>query len=78
MRVAVYDRYWSTGGGGERFAAEAVDEVPVLGEVLGQELDRDVALEPRVERELDGRHPADAEAALEPVAAGEEPVGPHG
>ena len=35
--------------GGERFAAESRDELRVLGEVLGQQLDRDVALEARVE-----------------------------
>ena len=60
--------------GGERLAPEARDEARVLGEVLGEQLDRDVALQPRVERELDGRHAADAEAALEPVAVGEELV----
>ena len=58
--------------GGERLAPEARDEARVLGEVLGEQLDGDVALEPRVERELHGRHAADAEAALEPVAVGEE------
>jgi hypothetical protein len=63
--------------GGQRLATEAVDEVAVLGEVLGQQLDRDVPLQPRVERELHGRHSADAEAALEPVAAGEQAVRPH-
>ena len=61
--------------GGERLAAEARDEARVLGQVLGQQLDRDVALQARVERELDGRHAADAEAAVELVAVGEEFVG---
>ena len=60
--------------GGERLAAEARDEARVLGEVLGQQLDRDLALEPAVERELHGRHAADAEPALELVAAGDELV----
>ena len=60
--------------GGQRLAAEARDEARVLGQVLGEQLDRDVALQPRVERELDRRHAAHAEAALEPVAVGEELV----
>jgi hypothetical protein len=49
--------------GGERLAAEARDELRVLGEVLGEQLDRDLALEPAVERELDGRHAAEARGA---------------
>ena len=44
---------------GQRLAAEARDERRVVGEVLGEQLDRDVALQPAVERELHGRHPAD-------------------
>ena len=47
------------------------------GQVLGEQLDRHVALQPRVERELHGRHAADAEAALEAVAVCEERVGGH-
>jgi hypothetical protein len=62
---------------GQRLAPEARDEVAVLGEVLGEELDRDVALQARVEGELDGRHATDAEAAFEAVAVGEEDVGGH-
>ena len=62
-------------GGGQRLAAEARDEVRVLGEVLGQQLDRDVALQARVEGQLHGRHPAGPQAALESVAVGEELVG---
>ena len=58
-------------GGGQRLAAEARDERRVVGQVLGQQLDRDVALEPLVERQVDRRHPADAEAALDPVAPGD-------
>ena len=46
--------------GGERLAAEARDELRVVGEVLGEQLDRDVALQAAVEREHDGRHAADA------------------
>ena len=57
---------------GQRLAAEARDEARVLGQVLGEQLDRDVALQPRVERELHGRHAADAEAAVELVAVCEE------
>ena len=58
--------------GGQRLAAEARHEARVLGQVLGEQLDRDVALQAGVERELDGRHAADAEAVVEPVAVGEE------
>ena len=54
-------------GGRQRLAPETRDERRVVGEVLGQQLDRHVALEPLVERQLHGRHPADAEAALDPV-----------
>ena len=56
-------------GSGERLAAEARDERRVVGEVLGQQLQRDVALEALVEGEVHGRHAADAEPALDPVAA---------
>ena len=55
-------------GGGERLAAEAGDERRVVGQVLGQQLDRHVALEALVEGQLHGGHPTDAEAALDPVA----------
>ena len=54
--------------GGERLAPEARDERRVVGEVLGEQLQRDVALEPLVEGEVHGRHAADAEPALDPVA----------
>ena len=37
-------------GGGQRLAPEAGDEAVVLGEVLGQQLDRHLALEHAVER----------------------------
>ena len=52
----------------QRLAAEARDERRVVGEVLGEQLQRHVALEPLVERQVDRRHAADAEAALDPVA----------
>ena len=54
-------------GGGERLAAEAGHESRVVGEMLGEQLDRDIALQALVERQLDRGHPADAEAALDPV-----------
>ena len=54
----------------ERLAAEAGHEVLVLGQVLGQQLDRHGALEHRVGGQEDGRHAAGAEAALDPVAPG--------
>ena len=57
--------------GGQRLAAEARDEGRIVGEVLGQQLQRDVALETLVEGEHDRGHPADAEAALDPVAPGD-------
>ena len=60
--------------GGQRLAAEARDEARVLRQVLGEQLDGHVALQPRVERELDRRHAADAEAALQAVAVSEELV----
>ena len=58
-------------GGGQRLAAEARDERRVVGQMLGQQLDRDVALEPAVEREVHGRHAADPEAAFDPIAPGD-------
>ena len=58
-------------GGGQRLAAEAGDERRVVGQVLGQQLDRHVALEALVEGQLHGRHAADAEAALDPVPPGD-------
>ena len=56
-------------GGRERLAPEARDEGLVLGQVLGEQLHRDAALEHRVEREEHGGHAAGAEPAVEPVAA---------
>ena len=63
--------------GRKGLAAEARHERGVIGEVLGQELDRDGALQTLVEGELDGGHAADAEPALEAVAAGDAGLG-HG
>src|SRR5918998_2011344 len=57
--------------GGERLAAEAGHEGLVLGEMLGEQLDRDATLEHVVEPEEHGRHPAGSEPALEPVAPGD-------
>jgi hypothetical protein len=36
---------------------------------VGQQLERDVALESAVEREVDSRHPADAQSTFDPVPA---------
>ena len=55
-------------GRGLRLAAEALDELRVLGEALVQELERDPAVEHRVVGEPDVRHPAAAEAADQRVA----------
>ena len=43
---------------GERLAAEACDEAVVIREVLREDLHRDRALEDRVRRAEDARHPA--------------------
>ena len=51
----------------QRLAPEARYERRVVGEVLGEQLDRHVALEALVERQLHGGHAADAEAAFHPV-----------
>ena len=61
--------------GGQRLAAEARHELGVVGEVLGQQLHGDAALEPAVARQADGRHAADAEAGAELVAAGDQLFG---
>ncbi len=60
-------------GDRERLAAEAGDELLVVGEVLGEDLDGDGALEDPVGRPVDRRHPAPAEPVAELVAAGEGP-----
>ena len=58
--------------GGERLAAEARDELLVVGEVLGEQLHGDVALEAPVEGLEHGRHAADAEAVAQLVALGQD------
>ena len=55
--------------GGQRLAAEAGHEGLVLGQVLGQQLDRHRALEHGVGGQEDGRHAAGAQPALDRVAA---------
>ena len=56
---------------GLRLALEARHERRVLGEVLGEQLDRHPALQAQVEREVHGGHPAEAEPALQAVAPGD-------
>ena len=58
-----------------RLADEAVAEVRAVGEVAGENLDRDRTVELLVLREIDGRHPAAAEDVLEPVAPACERLG---
>ena len=58
----------------ERLAAEAGDELLVVGEVLGEDLDRDGPLEDPVGRPVDGRHAAGAEPVAELVAVGDRRV----
>ena len=55
----------------QRLAAEAGDEALVVGEVLGEDLHRDGALEDPVGRLVDVRHPARAEPLRRFVAPGE-------
>ena len=54
-------------GGRQCLATEAGHERRVVREMLGEQLDRYVALQALVERQLHRGHPADAEAALDPV-----------
>ena len=55
----------------QRLAPEAGDEALVVGEVLGEDLHRDGALEDQVGRLVDVRHPAGAEPLAGLVAPGE-------
>ena len=55
-----------------RLAAEALELVGVRGDLAVHELDRDLALEHRVEGAIDGRHPPGADLGVEPVTAGEQ------
>ena len=54
---------------GLRLAPEALDELAVVGIAVGHDLERDLAAETRILGEVDGRHPADAQAAEYAVAA---------
>ena len=58
-------------GDGQRLAPEAGDEALVVGEVLGEDLDRDRPLEGQVGRLVDVRHAARTEPVAELVAARE-------
>jgi hypothetical protein len=53
--------------GGQRLPAKARDEGRVVSQVLGEQLDRHISLEPLVEGQLNGGHTPDAEAALDAV-----------
>ena len=53
---------------GARLAAEALELVGVRGDLAVHELDRDLALEHRVEGAVDGRHAPVADLGVEPVA----------
>ena len=55
-------------GGQLRLAEEAVAERLVLGEARGQQLERDLPLQPQVLGQVDDAHPAQAEQRLDPVA----------
>src|SRR5205807_5385500 len=55
-------------GGVRGLAAEALDELAVLREAPVQQLQRDVAPELLVDSAVDVRHPARADAVLDPVA----------
>ena len=54
---------------GLRLAPEALDELAVLGIALRHDLERDLAAEARVLRQVDGRHAADTQAPEHAVAA---------
>ena len=60
-----------------RLAQEPLPEGRVARQVLGEELDRNRAVQLLVLREVDGRHAAVAERALEAVAAATEAGGTH-
>ena len=55
-----------------RLAAEALELVGVPGDLAVHELDRDLALEHRVERPVDRRHPAGPDLRVEAIALGEQ------
>src|SRR5262249_6913247 len=56
------------GGGELRLRQEALAEARTLGEVRGEQLERDVAVESGVARAVDTAHPAAAEQHLDSVA----------
>ncbi len=60
--------------GGPRLLEEALDVEVVLGELLGEELQRDVALERDVPRPEDASHPAPSQL-LQDLVAPERPSG---
>ncbi len=55
------------GGCGPGFADEALPERIVDGQARGQDLQRDVPVQPEVEGAVDNRHPAAADLLLKPV-----------
>ena len=57
--------------GGLGLALEARDERRILGEVLGQQLDRHTPFQAHIEREVHRRHPPEPEPALQTVAPGD-------
>ncbi len=57
------------GGDGFGFAAEAPDRVRVVGELVGQELQRDFPGQPHVFGLVDDAHAAGAELAGDPIMA---------
>ena len=57
--------------GGERLPAKARHERRIVGQMLGQQLEGHIALETAVEGQVDRRHAADAETALDPVSPGD-------
>ena len=61
-------------GGGRRLAAEALDELVVLGEAAVEELERDLAAELLSSAQYTSAMPPDAEPADDPVAAVDERV----
>src|SRR5262249_29719711 len=52
---------------GARLAPEALELVLVRGDLAVHELDRDLALEHRVEGPVHGRHPARADLRVQPI-----------
>ena len=57
---------------GPRLAAKALELVGVAGDLAMHELDRDLALEHRVERAVDRRHASRPDLRVEAIALGEQ------